>query len=247
MTPPVLVATVAAVGVLHTLVPDHWAPIVVVGRQQGWSVARTARAAMIAGVGHVVSTLALGLLMAAAGAVLAVRYGHFVSVAAAVALMLFGGWIAYGGIRELRAAGHGHEHGHSHDTHAHLHRHGDGTEHVHLHEHHDHDAHTVTAGAPAEHTHDHQVGGRTALMLIVGSSPMIEGIPAFLAAAPYGVAFLALLSAVFAAATIVTYVAVSAAGIAGLQRASFGPLERYGEVISGALVMLVGLYALVTA
>jgi hypothetical protein len=34
MTAPLLVATVAAVGVLHTLVPDHWAPIVVVGRQK---------------------------------------------------------------------------------------------------------------------------------------------------------------------------------------------------------------------
>ena len=40
---------------------DHWAPIVVLGRQQGWSVSRTARAAAIAGFGHVTTTLLLEL------------------------------------------------------------------------------------------------------------------------------------------------------------------------------------------
>jgi hypothetical protein len=73
MTEPLLGATVAAVSVLHTLVPDHWAPIVVLGRQQGWSVARTGRAAALAGL----------------GAALAVRYAHLVSLAAALALLAF--------------------------------------------------------------------------------------------------------------------------------------------------------------
>ena len=52
-----LIVTVAVVGVLHTVVPDHWAPIVVLARQQGWSIARTARSAAIAGLGHVTTTL----------------------------------------------------------------------------------------------------------------------------------------------------------------------------------------------
>jgi hypothetical protein len=39
----ILIITVAAVGVLHTIVPDHWAPIVVLGRQQGWSLGRRGR------------------------------------------------------------------------------------------------------------------------------------------------------------------------------------------------------------
>jgi hypothetical protein len=30
-----LVLTVATVGVLHTMVPDHWAPIIVLARRQG--------------------------------------------------------------------------------------------------------------------------------------------------------------------------------------------------------------------
>src|ERR1700682_1503698 len=133
MTAPLLVATVAAVGVLHTLVPDHWAPIVVVGRQQGLSVLRTARAAAIAGFGHVASTLGLGLILWAVGASLALRYGHAVNVAAAVALIAFGAWIGYSGWRELRGE---HDHGHSHLEHAHVHRHDDATHTVHRHQHH---------------------------------------------------------------------------------------------------------------
>jgi len=244
MTPPLLVATVAAVGVLHTLVPDHWAPIVVLGRQQGWSVSRTARAAALAGVGHVTTTLFLGLILWGVGATLATRYAHAVSVVAAIALLGFGLWIAYGGWRELQ---HAQGHGHAHSGHAHLHRHSDAVEHVHWHEHHLEDWHGTDSGTAVIHQHDHAVTGRTALLLILGSSPMVEGIPAFLAASPYGVPLVSIMAAVFAATTIATYVAVSVAGIAGLQRLSLGPLERYGEVASGTFVALVGVYALVTA
>ncbi|HEV2642601.1 MAG TPA: hypothetical protein VGT98_07840 [Candidatus Elarobacter sp.] len=245
MTGPLLITTVAAVGVLHTLVPDHWAPIVVLGRQQGWSVSRTARAAAIAGFGHVTTTLLLGIVLWVVGASLAVRYAHLVSVTAAVALIGFGLWIAYSGWRELR------EHdGHAHGpelAHAHDHRHEDGVRHVHWHEHGAEDWHADADGAAALHVHEHAVAGRTALLLILGSSPMVEGIPAFFAASTYGIPLLATMAAVFAIATMTTYVSVSVAGIAGLQRISLGPLERYGEVASGAFVGLVGIYALITA
>lgn len=52
-----LAGAVAAVGVLHTIVPDHWLPITLIARQRGWSKSETARAALQAGTGHVVSTL----------------------------------------------------------------------------------------------------------------------------------------------------------------------------------------------
>ena len=54
-----LIGAVAAVGVLHTVVPDHWVPITMIARQRGWSMAETARASLIAGTGHVVSTLVM--------------------------------------------------------------------------------------------------------------------------------------------------------------------------------------------
>lgn len=69
---------------------------------------------------------------------------------------------------------------------------------------------------------------------------MIEGIPAFFAASRYGTALIALMAIVFAASTIITYVVLCAYSAAGLQRVNLGPLERYGEVISGAFIAFVG-------
>jgi hypothetical protein len=44
-----LIGAVAAVGVLHTIVPDHWVPITLIARQRGWSKVETARASLQAG------------------------------------------------------------------------------------------------------------------------------------------------------------------------------------------------------
>ena len=45
-----LVGAVAAVGILHTIVPDHWVPIALIARQRGWSQRETAFAALQAPV-----------------------------------------------------------------------------------------------------------------------------------------------------------------------------------------------------
>lgn len=241
-----LIVTVAFVGVLHTIVPDHWAPIVVLARAQGWSTLRTARAAALAGVGHVTTTLLLGALLWLVGAALAARYAHDVSLVSAVALILFGLWIANGAWRATREHGDDH-HGHSHYEHAHVHAHDDIGEHVHWHEHHAEDWHATDDPHQGEHSHEHKVAGRTALLLILGSSPMIEGIPAFLSASTKGPVLLAVMALVFAISTIATYAVMCVAGVRSLQRVSLGPLERYGEVLSGLLVAAVGVYALLTA
>jgi hypothetical protein len=383
-----LVLAVAVVGVLHTAVPDHWAPIALIARQRGWSRGETARAALMAGTGHVVTTLMIALVVWFAGVAFATRFGNVVDTVASIALVLFGGWIAVGAWRELhRGRGHGHSHGglfghshhdehrhghsqaggvhgsepqqvdtgdgvaelsifedgtpprfrftgpavdwvrvetlredgarqgfafanrggfwesldevpephgfrvnlvlghgphdhsyevdfvehehgpHGHDhadhddeapddplyaplggglavlsRHAHPHRHGAAV-HVHWHDHAADTAHEInpdTDAAPPAHAHKHRTSARTALLPILGSSPMVEGIPAFFAASRYGVALLVLMSIVFAASTIITYVALCVSSTAGLQRVSLGPLERYGEVISGVVISLVG-------
>jgi hypothetical protein len=114
-----LIVSVGVVGVLHTIVPDHWVPIALIARQRGWSRGETARAAFQAGVGHVVSTLVIASLIWFAGVAVAARFGHFIDTAASVALIGFGGWIAFAALRDMRAgAGHGHSHAHGH-SHSH--------------------------------------------------------------------------------------------------------------------------------
>jgi ABC-type nickel/cobalt efflux system permease component RcnA len=236
-----LVIAVLAVGVLHTVVPDHWLPITLMARQRGWSRRQTARSAAIAGFGHAASTLIIAAVVWVAGIAFAARFGAAVDIVTSVALVAFGGWVAIGAIRELRespeafrsAQGHGHVHAHEGGiTHAHWHLHGES------------DWHEVAgnvAMAPPLHEHEHPTSSRTALLLVLGSSPMVEGIPAFFAAAKYGASLIAIMAVVFAASTIATYVVLCVASLSSLERLDFGPFERYGEVLSGLLIAALGI------
>jgi hypothetical protein len=207
-SPSLLIGAVGAVGVLHTMVPDHWVPISILARQRGWSKSETARAALQAGVGHVVSTLALGLLVWAAGVAVAPRLGIVIDKISSVALIGFGLWIAV-------SAWHEQQHRHTHQ-HNHEHEHGTSSD--------------IADGRK----------GRAALLLIVGSSPMVEGIPAFLAAWKYGFGLIAFMAVIFAASTIATYILLCVSAAAGLRRFSLGALGRYGEFLSGLAIAIVG-------
>jgi ABC-type nickel/cobalt efflux system permease component RcnA len=330
-----LVGAVLVVGILHTIVPDHWVPITLIARQRGWTRVQTARAALQAGTGHVATTLILAAIVWLAGVAVAAKFGHWVDTISSIALVAFGLWIAISSLHELRSGdGHGHSHGPhghthdfshlagadssadsihgpelqrmygehgvlelsiyefgqlprfrftatrpqtvetltvetrredggrqafaferrgtyweslddipephgfdvnvtvSHDGHAHSYQTA-FAEHEHHHGDHDHDGH--------EHGTTRKTSSRTALLLILGSSPMVEGIPAFFAAGKYGLSLILIMALVFAASTILTYVLLCVYSTASLQRVKFGALERYGEVLSGAFIALVGL------
>jgi putative Mn2+ efflux pump MntP len=81
---------------------------------------------------------------------------------------------------------------------------------------------------------------RTALLLILGSSPSVEALPVFFGAARFGLWFVVLVAFLFAVSTIATYVALSVAARRGLSMLRLAPLERYGEVLSGTVVALLG-------
>jgi hypothetical protein len=128
--------------------------------------------------------------------------------------------------------------------HAHIHRHGRGSVHAHWHDYTPVSSHPTTAEtktAPPAHDHRHKTTARTALLLILGSSPMVEGIPAFFAAGKYGVGLIVVMAIVFAISTIATYVLLCVYSTAGLRRVRLGAFERYGEVLSGSFIALVGL------
>jgi len=159
--------------------------------------------------------------------------------------------------------GYGSDHDHEHETapvddplyapirgevavlarHTHAHRHGSSSVHAHWHDHDGATSHPAISdleASPPLHTHKHKTTARTALLLILGSSPMVEGIPAFFAAGKYGVGVISVMAVVFAASTIATYVLLCVYSTAGIQRVHLGSFERYGEVLSGAFIALVG-------
>jgi hypothetical protein len=207
-----LLGAVVAVGILHTMVPDHWVPITLIARQRRWSKRETVRAAVQAGIGHVATTLLIALLVWVAGVAFATRFGNVVDTLSSFALIGFGLWIAIGSWLEMH-----HEHGHYH---------GDV---FHPHHHHENDE---------AHSHGSK---RTALLLILGSSPMVEGIPAFFAAGKYGLGLIIPMAILFAASTIGTYVILCVYSHASLKHVEFPAFEKYGEVLSGAFIALIGL------
>jgi nickel/cobalt transporter (NicO) family protein len=74
--------------------------------------------------------------------------------------------------------------------HIHIHRDGRGMPHTHWHNHLPQTVHAVAMSTNTDaplHEHRHKTSGRTALLFILGSSPMVEGIPVFCAASRYGV------------------------------------------------------------
>lgn len=98
----------ASVGVVHSILPDHWVPLAVVARTQRWSMARLARTTFLAASGHVLTSIALGAVIAVIGLQfqrqIETQQGHIVG---GVLIITGLGFLVWG----LTGHGHAHEHG----------------------------------------------------------------------------------------------------------------------------------------
>jgi hypothetical protein len=61
----------------------------------------------------------------------------------------------------------------------------------------------------------------------------------------FGLSLLAVMAVVFTTATVTTYIVLCVFSTAATERVHLGPVERYGEVLSGALIAAVGVAFLV--
>jgi ABC-type nickel/cobalt efflux system permease component RcnA len=223
-----LLVAAAAIGVLHTaLGPDHYLPFIALARVRRWSRSHTALITALCGLAHVASSAALGLAGVAAGSAVF----HLERVEAArgtiAAWLMLGFGLAYAvwGVRQARR---GHDH-------AHAHAHVDGTWHAHQHTHqrqhlHPHDAADVRRATTT-----------WALFAIFVFGPCEPLIPLLLyPAATGGLAHVALVVGVFAAATIATMLVVVFAALALEPRRAFPLLAGWEHALAGAVVALCG-------
>lgn len=224
-----LTATAASIGFLHTLLgPDHYLPFIVLSKSRGWSVQKTALITLLCGVGHVGSSVVLGMIGIAAGIALS-RLELTESVRGQVAAWLltaFGLLYCVWGIRRaVRNRPH---------THAHVHL--GSTEHGHVHTH----------VADHAHPHDLDAPGRKALtpwvlFLIFVFGPCEPLIPILMfPAAAQSLWGLALVTGVFAAVTISTMLAVVLLSAFGLGFVPSGQLVRYSHALAGAAITACG-------
>jgi nickel/cobalt exporter len=224
----ILVITAVSVAFVHTLLgPDHYIPFVVMAKAGKWSTTKTTLITVLCGIGHVGSSVALGLTGVGFGIALA----HIQSIESIRGNLA--GWllIASGllyGVWGLRRA-------YRNQPHTHWHPHFDGSAHNHTHVH------------EQEHAHVHQEenGRHTTpwiLFIIFVLGPCEPLIPILMYPAARGHMFnVVTVSLVFGFITIATMVGIVLSSLAGLRLLPSGHLERYGHALAGASIFVCGL------
>jgi nickel/cobalt exporter len=110
---PVLVAAALTVGSIHTVAPDHWMPFAVLARAERWSARRTAIVTALCGLGHVTTSVALGMLAVTFGRELLETFGRRLDRVAGLLLVGFGVAYAIWALhRRMRDRAHAHAHSH---------------------------------------------------------------------------------------------------------------------------------------
>lgn len=78
------------ISLLHALIPNHWLPVLAIGKKEGWSLGETSRITLIAGIAHVISTVIIGLLLGLIGNELTEHIDHFTHIIGPCILILMG-------------------------------------------------------------------------------------------------------------------------------------------------------------
>jgi len=224
-----LLGTALAVAVVHTLIGvDHTLPFIALGRARGWPLRKLLWITCLCGVGHVLSSVLLGLAGIGLGTALS-RLQWLQAVRGSLAAWLLIAFGSFFALRSLWRAGRSRSHSHAH-------AHADGVVHHHPHAH-DH----------PEHVHPHaepNQGSVTvyALFVIFVLGPCEPLIPLMLApAALHDFWLVALVSLVFGVATVGAMVALVAAGYFGLSRVPALRMERHADLMAGLAIAGTGI------
>lgn len=233
-----------SVAFVHAALPTHWLPFVLAGRGQGWSHSKTMAVAALAGGGHVLFTVVLGVLVAWLGIAVDRWTGSIFPWIASGVLILFG---LYYWFRE----GHGHGHfggdvpGHDHD-----HR-----EHEHPHPHAPHGSagpgHALMHGIPQPAPATMAGAPRSDAAIILGLisvltfSPCEGFLPVFVAGARYGWMGFTILCLILAFATLAGMLLLTWLTLRGLQQFKLEALARHEGRILGGILIALGLAVIV--
>jgi len=95
----------------HTVSPDHWFPFIMVGRANKWKLSWVLLLALLAGIGHVGTSVAIGLIGVFAEKGMSKSVAEFLENATPLLLIIFGfGYAGYAFYKQ-RVGAHGHAHG----------------------------------------------------------------------------------------------------------------------------------------
>jgi len=218
--------TAVSLGFIHTLFgPDHYLPFIVLSEAKKWTIRKTMLITFLCGVGHVSSSVVLGVIGIAIGISVS-RLVSFESFRGNIAGWLF---IAFGLVYLIISI----RHLYRNRKHSHAHFHAGGNKHNHEHIHF------------REHTHVHEkeVVNTTPwiLFLIFVFGPCEPLIPILMyPAARNNIQGSILVSVLFSVVTIATMMSIVLAFKLGFSKINLKPVEKYGNVIAGAMILFSG-------
>jgi nickel/cobalt exporter len=219
-TTPALLTAAAGVGLGHAILPDHWAPMAVLGRTRRYPLRRVARLSVLAGITHVLVSILLG------GAIVAVGLQFRSTVQSAQDTVIGAILVLTGlGFAVMHLTGRGHHHGHAHD-------HQDQE-----HDHHEHDHSDARS-----HGERRGLSGAMAVMVPFGAaaSPDLTILPVFLAATAVGTTTAVASLLIFGAVTIGAIVGLTLLACFGGYQLRGLWLERWGSVFTALVLLTVG-------
>ena len=223
----ILIIAAASIGFFHTLLgPDHYLPFIAMSRSRSWSLRKTSLVTVVCGIGHVLSSVLLGIIGIALGIAVSKLEAieSFRGSIAAWVLIAFGlVYFIWGMRRALRSK-----------PHEHLHKHKDGFSHMHTHNH------------TEVHMHVHRKKGTKnitpwVLFTIFVFGPCEPLIPLLMyPAAKNSLLGVVLVTGLFSATTILTMLGIVLISTFGLNLIPVNRLERYTHAIAGATICLCG-------
>jgi nickel/cobalt exporter len=75
---------------LHAVIPNHWLPVLAIGRKENWSLQEVTKITFLSGLAHALSTIAIGLILGILGLTLADKLQQFTHIVAPSVLIVLG-------------------------------------------------------------------------------------------------------------------------------------------------------------
>ena len=85
-----IVAGSLIISLLHAVIPNHWLPVIAIGRKEKWTVNEVSRVTIICALAHGFSTILIGAVVSLLGSKLDNSLEYFTSIIAPVILVLLG-------------------------------------------------------------------------------------------------------------------------------------------------------------
>lgn len=78
------------ISLLHAVIPNHWLPVIAIGRKEQWSIEEVTKVTLICALAHGISTIVIGVILSLLGSKLDDNLTHFTNIIAPVILIGIG-------------------------------------------------------------------------------------------------------------------------------------------------------------